>query len=214
MTKKTITSLFSIVAITALTIGCGSSSTTKAQEPTALVAPTAQVQTVEENLTVNAGVVSQETIITVNSKDGTATSEVTVPAGTTFTDASGKKLETVVPQVSLSQDVGAKSEETEQKLITQTKIEITDQTGTKIIPSEPMDVKVKAPSGAKPGDEVNVSIPENASKTPGQEKLVIFIVDANGFITVRLFPDVFKNTTVILIIVERTIPLTGAEGGN
>ncbi len=209
-----ISRLFSIVVISTLTIGCGSSSSKpKIKEPTELP-PTPQAETVKKEIPTDAGVVSKDIKIEVKSKDGKAKSELIVPAGTAFTDASGKKLETVTPKVTVTQDKGEKSEAKEKKLITQTKIKLTDKNGTKIIPTKPIDVKVKAPSGAKPGDEVKVSIPDGADKAPGQKKLVIFIVDEDGFISVRIFPEVFKNMTVVVIIVEKEIPLTGATGGN
>ncbi len=209
-----ISRLFSLIAISALTIGCGSSSSTvKTKEPTPL-AQTNQAETVKKEIPTDGGVVSEEIKVKVTSKDKTATSELTVPAGTAFTDASGKKLETVTPKVSLTQDKGEDSGGKEQKLITQTKINLTDKSGAKIIPTKPLDVKVKAPSGAKPGDEVKVSIPDGTNKTPGQKKLVLFIVDENGFISIRIFPKVFQNTTVVLIIIEKDTPLTGATGGN
>ena len=209
MNRKKIGMMFlSVVCISTIILGCGgSSSTSKTKEPTELT-PTNQAETVKKEIPTDAGVVSEDTKVEVKSKDGKASSELTVPAGTAFTDASGKKLETVTPKITVTQDKGEKSEDKEKKIITQTKIEVTDKNGTKIIPTKPIDVKVKAPSGAKPGDEVKVSIPEGADKAPGQKKLVIFIVDENGFISVRIFPEVFKSITVILIIVEKDIPIT------
>ena len=209
MTKQRINNILLLITISILIIGCGSSSTENLSEPIEL-SQTNQSQTVIKEIQTNAGVTSQETTINVDSKDGIATSELTIPAGTAFLDASGQQLESVTPQISLTQD----KKDTKEKLIAQTKLKFTDKNGNKIIPTEPFDIKVKAPNGAKPGEEVKVSIPTDATKVPTHEKLVIFIVDANGFISIRLFPNVFKNSTVILIIIEKEIPLTGATGGN
>ena len=215
MKKLILNRMFSLIAISALTIGCGSSSSkVKTKEPTPLEEPTSQAQSVIKEIPVDSGIVSQDVKVEVQSKDGKSSSELIVPAGTTFTDASGKKLETVTPKIIVAQDKGEKNEGKEKKRITQTKIKFTDKNGNKIIPTKPIDVKVKAPSGAKPGDEVKVSIPEGADKVPIEKKLIIFIVDENGFISIRLYPSVFKTSTVIVIVVEKDIPLTGATGGN
>ena len=209
MSKQKSKNLFLLIVASTLIIGCGSTSKKNTSEPVELT-PTNQAQTTTKEIPTNAGVTSQETTIEVESKDETATSELTIPAGTAFLDASGQQLESVTPQISLTQD----KKDTKEKLLAQTKLKFTDKNGNKIIPTEPFDIKVKAPSGAKPGEEVKVSIPTDATKVPTHEKLVIFIVDANGFISIRLFPNVFKNSTVILIIIEKEIPLTGATGGN
>jgi protein involved in polysaccharide export with SLBB domain len=77
---------------------------------------------------------------------------------------------------------------------------------------------MKAPSGTKPGDKVRVDIPDGAiaSKKTVQDKLVIFVIGANGNIHITILPEVFKRLTVVVIIVERIsfVAITGGTGGN
>lgn len=217
MTKKTIVSLVSIIAISTLMIGCGgSSSTTPAvTEP---VADTGVIagQTQTDNTTldatqINAGTVSKDIELVVETVDKAATSTATIKAGTQFLDANGDILADVVPKIALTQKKGESATATETTKSVQTEINFTDANGNKITPTQAVEVKVKAPEGSKAGDEVQLSIPDAAEKGTGQQKLVIFIVDANGFLTVRILPDAFKNLTVIVIIVEKRTPVTGAS---
>jgi len=215
MKKQIVNTFVSLVTVALLMVGCGSSSeNTATTEPTAITTHSNEASTSSETLTMNGGVVAQDVVITTATKDKKSDSTVTVPAGTTFTDKDGKALDSVTPTLAVTQDKSSKSSSTSVTDKTQTEIKLTDENGNPIAPSEPVTVKVKAPGNAQPGEEVSVSIPDDATKADGQKKLVIFIVDANGYISVKLFPAVFKKHTVILIIIEKTKTksTTGAEG--
>ena len=212
MTKNRIGIVLSVITVSTLMLGCGSSSATQT-EPVEIEA-TQQADTNTTTLAMNGAVVAHDVVITATTQDNKNDSTVTVPAGTKFTDKDGKALDSVTPTLALTQD---KSENTQNTSLTkkvQTKIKLTDDKGNQIVPSEPITAKVKAPGNAKPGDKVSVSIPDDATKADGQKKLVIFIVDADGYISVKLFPAVFKKKTVILIIIEKVTQTTGGEGGN
>ena len=79
---------------------------------------------------------------------------------------------------------------------------------------------MKAPSGSKPGDKVRVDMPDGATVSKRDrvnlEKVIIVTVGADGYINITILPEIFKNLTVIVIIIERvtTIPITGGLGGN
>ena len=207
---KTISSLLSIVAISTLTIGCESSNTTE-KEPTEITTPTASGTTSStlNSSQISAGVITIPVTISVTTTNNTSTATVTLAEGTAFTNSDRNTLNNVIPKLELTQETGS-SNVTQ---TVQTKIKLTDVTGNKIIPTEAVKVMIKAPSNAKPGDEVKVSVPNGASKSTTQEKLINFIVDANGFITITIAPEVFKNFLVILIIIEKTT-VTGLQGGN
>jgi len=220
MTKKIIGTMLSLATITTLMVGCGgsssSSTTTTTEEPTALTSgnttSTGTASTTLDAKQIDAGVVTAPVAVTATTTDGTSTATATVATGTSFTDANGAALDNVTPKLAVTQDKGTETTATETTNIVQTEVALTDATGNKIIPSEGITVKVKAPSGAQPGDSVNVSIPTDASKATGQQKLLVFIVAADRTISVFLAPDVFKNETRILIIIEKIIPVTGATG--
>jgi len=207
--KNRIGIVLSVITASTLMLGCGSSSATP-NEPTEIAA-TQQANTQTESLPMDGNVTSGDITVTATTQDERSESTITVPAGTGFTDQAGNKLENVVPKVAVTQDKSSTSTTAEVTNKTQTKIELTDENVNSIVPTKPVDVKVKAPTGTKPGDEVRVSIPDDAGKV---EKLVLFIVDAKGYISVRLYPNVFKKQTVILIVIEVAVPVTGGEGGN
>ena len=211
---KTISSLLSIVAISALTIGCGSSNTTE-KEPTEITTPTASGTTSStlNSSQISAGVITTPVTISVATSDNKSTATVTLKEGTEFTDSDGNTLNNVIPKVDLSQATGNSTANSNVTQTVQTEIKLTDSAGNKIVPTEAVTLKIKAPSNAKPGDEVKLSVPNGISKATSQEKLIIFIVDENGFISITILPEVFKNSLAILIIIEKTT-VTGAQGGN
>lgn len=215
MTKK-ITGLLSIVAISALTIGCGSSSATPVQaEPSEVTAPTA-TGTTTTTLTssqINAGVTTTPVTVSVTTTDNQGTADVTLATGTAFEDVNGTKLENVTPSLNVVQEVGSSTENSSTTKTVQTTIKLTDAQGNKLVPTEAVTVKIKAPSNAKPGDEVRVSVPDGVNSSTKQEKLIIVIVAADGTISFAILPNVFRGQTAILIIVEKTT-VSGAAGGN
>jgi len=211
---KIIGSLLSIVVISALTIGCGSSNTTE-KEPTKITTPTASGTTSStlNSSQISEGVITTPVTISVATSDNKSTATVTLKEGTAFTDSDGNTLNNVIPKVDLSQATGNSTANSNVTQTVQTEIKLTDSAGNKIVPTEAVTLKIKAPNNAKPGDEVKLSVPNGISKATSQEKLIIFIVDENGFISITILPEVFKNSLAILIIIEKTT-VTGAQGGN
>jgi len=215
MTKLRIASLLTIVTISILTVGCkGTARTSLAeeQEPSAITNPSSSgtKTTSVSNSQIEGGIITSPVTISVATKGNESESELKLEAGTKFKDADGNVLEKVFPKFELGQATG-NSNATES---VQTKINLTDAQGNKIIPTEAVTLKVKAPGNAKPGDEVRISVPEGVSKSTKQEKLLILIVGADGTVSLTLLPDVFKNNTVVVIIIEKKTIVTGAEGGN
>jgi len=211
---KTISSLLSIFAISILIIGCGSSNTTE-KEPTEITTPTSRgtISNTLDSSQISEGVITDDVTISVATSDNKSTATVTLTDGTKFTDLNGNELDNVFPKLELDQAIGdlAANSNVTQKV--QTKIELTDADGNRIIPTKAVTLKIKAPSNAKPGDKVKVSVPNSTSKSTTQEKLIIITIDENGFVTVTIFPELFGDLLVVIIIIEQPT-VTGAEGGN
>jgi biopolymer transport protein ExbD len=95
-------------------------------------------------------------------------------------------------------------------------LKLVDKDGNKIIPSKPVTIAMQAPAGSKPGDEVKVDLPDGATASKRAEKLIVVVVGADGNIHVTLIPQIFKDFTVILIVIKKivTVPVTGGAGGN
>lgn len=163
MRKQIIGTMLSVVTFTAFMTGCGNGSSTPVQtEPAALtsgniVANQTGTETVTLNSSqINAGVLTTDVALTTTTKDTKSTSTLTIPSGTSFTNESGEALTNVTPKLAATQKKGKETTSSETTNIVQTEIKLTDTNGNKIIPTEAMTVKVKAPEGAKPGDEVQV----------------------------------------------------------
>lgn len=221
MNKKLFSRMLFVTIFSLLVLGCGDSSSnppaTEATEPERLndnvvIADQTQTetQTIDDTKIGADGVLTEEVEVKVSTVDNTAQSIVTIPQGNAFEDENGTIQTNVTPKIEVIQKKGKETTNTNVEYSVETEIKITDVEGKKIIPTEPVIVKIKAPANAKPGDEVRLSIPEGAEKADGQEKLVVFIVDQNGFLTIRVFPQVFRNFTVVLIVLVKDVPLDQA----
>lgn len=71
--------------------------------------------------------------------------------------------------------------------------------GKRVIPTEPVMISLPAPAGAKPGDSVEMEVPDDGSIDNVSSKMMVFIVDAKGKINIRLFPNAFKHIIVIVV---------------
>jgi len=73
----------------------------------------------------------------------------------------------------------------------------------KVIPTQPIVVSLPAPTGAKPGDSVQLEVPDGvtANKMEVSQKLITVIVKADGTVDITVFPDVLRNLLVIVIII-------------
>jgi hypothetical protein len=219
---KTLITLFAIFLI----IGCGGSSGSSNIEkrPQLNENNIVSIATQEMELTENQfsdGVVIENVIITAQT-DGIDTVTATISEETEFVNDKGEAI-TAPPVVALVQQESTEEIVKEGKVTTKNvvkaELKLVDKDGNKIIPSKPMEIVMKAPSGTKPGDKVRVEIPDGAtaSKKTVQEKLIIVVVGADGNIHITILPEVFKKLTVIVIIVERSlppVPITGGTGGN
>ena len=218
---KTLITLFAIF----FKSGCGGSSSSSNIEkrPQLNENNIVSIATQEMELTENQfsdGVVIENVIITAQT-DGVDAVTATISEETEFVNDKGEAI-TAPPVVALVQQESTEEIVKEGKVTTKNvvkaELKLVDKDGNKIIPSKPMEIVMKAPSGTKPGDKVRVDIPDGAiaSKKTVQDKLVIFVIGANGNIHITILPEVFKRLTVVVIIVERIsfVAITGGTGGN
>ncbi len=205
--------------------GCGNSNSSDVEKRPSLnennIVSSTNEEVVLSEDEFSEGVVKEEVKVVAQSEEGTEVVEITIPKGTEFQDVKGEVI-TVPPVISVVQQESVEEVVSEGKVTTKnvvkSEIKIVDENGEKIIPSKPVQVTMKAPSGTKPGDKVTVDIPDDATinKRANQEKLIVVIVGADGNINVMINPSVFKKLTVVVIIVEKstTTPITGGTGGN
>jgi len=195
--------------------GCGSSSSTSNE--TLSLDEENIVRSVTDNVSLDEqfvdGKIVEETKIPI--KDGSEIlSTVIIPVDTEFTDENGNLVE-AAPHLTVTQQESSTTTEEEDENNASNNIQRTANIvkgeykfisdGTKVIPSKAIKITIAAPKGSRPGDRVRVDVPDNVEKAPGQEKLTIYIVDRNGNITVLVFPQVFEDWDVVVIIVERVI---------
>lgn len=131
------------------------------------------------------GAVTKETPI----EAGNTGSTMTIPAGTVLQDIEGNPI-TKAPTL----EVVAEKSTTEAKTTLNFELD-----GKKVIPTESVVISVPAPAGAKPGDIVQIEVPNDGSIT---QKLIFVLVKADGTVDVRIFPAAFKKTIVIIVKVK------------
>jgi len=219
---KILTALFTVVLI----VGCGgdSSSLNIGKKPSLnesnIINSATQEVTLSETQ-FSDGVTIEDIKVVAETEDGTKAIEAVVFEGTEFVDDKGVEI-TTTPTVSVIQRESVEEVIDEGKISTksvvQTELKIITENGKSILPSKPIDMILKAPNGANPGDEVRVDIPNNTTvtKNAGEEKLIIIIVGLDGKIHLTLIPEAFEGSVVIKIIFEKDdgIPITGGMGSN
>jgi hypothetical protein len=168
------------------------------------------------------GVVIENVTIATQTDNDVDTVATTISEGTEFVDDKEETITTpptvAIAQQESSEDV-VKEGEVTTKSVVKTELKLVDKDGNKMIPSKPVEIVMKAPSGTKPGDEIRVDIPTGTTtnKEAVSEKLVFVVVGADGNVYVKIVPQIFRNLTVIVIIIERTsppTPITGGSGSN
>jgi hypothetical protein len=211
-----------------LIIGCGSSSNPSIETRPSLnennIVATANTEArISEDRISDNGAIKEDIPIVAQSEDGKVAVKTVISEGTTFQNTKGETL-TTPPTISIVQKESIDKVVTEGKNTTKnvvkSEIKLTDDNGDKIIPTKPVKVNIKAPSGSKPGDKVRVDIPDGATVSKRNEanleKIIVVTVGADGYVNVTILPEIFKNLTVIVIVIEKvtTIPITGGSGGN
>lgn len=136
----------------------------------------------------NSGAVVKDTTLDINNTQTT----ISIQEGTSFIDEDSN-LVTQPPVVNVK---------VEKNIVdTQAELQIVSSEGEKVIPTEPIEVSVPVPDGVKPGDTVQVEVPDD-SKLSSEEKLILIVVDKDGKVSIVVAPDIFQDRTVVLIVVE------------
>jgi hypothetical protein len=170
--------------------GCGSSSSSPSEVKSDV---TKEIST--DSFETTTGVITKETIIVVGESKDTETT-IKISEGTQFVDSESGEVITEVPRVHVT------TTKSSQESLTTIIFETSD--GKKVIPSEPITVSVPAPAGAKPGDRVQIKVPDDGGIKAAKinQKLIIAIVKSDGTIEIVIDPDQFKGQVIIIIIFE------------
>jgi len=227
MKKIRLKNIIAIFAILFLFSGCGGRSSSSVEQRPSLnednIINSASEEVALEPTQFSEGIVTEDIVVEVEDKDNTVVAQSVIPESTQFVNSNGDEVDTPpVVSIALKESVEEEVDDGKKivKSVVQTNLQIVNDDGDKLIPSKPINVKVKAPEGTKVGDKVKVYIPDDAtvsSKTTlSQEKLVIVTVGADGYVNVIIIPQIFKDETVVVILIERVdeIPITGGTGGN
>jgi len=227
MKKIRLKNIIAIFAILFLFSGCGGRSSSSVEQRPSLnednIINSASEEVALEPTQFSEGIVTEDIVVEVEDKDNTVVAQSVIPESTQFVNSNGDEVDTPpVVSIALKESVEEEVDDGKKivKSVVQTNLQILNDDGDKLIPSEPINVKVKAPEGTKAGDKVKVYIPDDATvstkMTLSQEKLVIVTVGADGYVNVIIIPQIFKDETVVVILIERVdeIPITGGTGGN
>jgi len=137
------------------------------------------------------GLITKDTTIKVETEDKKLLSTVTIKKDTQFENKDGIAI-TEIPSISVKT---TQLEETSNSTI-----KFTNRKGEVVAPNKPFKVAIKAPTNAKVGDRVKIGIPDGSSTQI--QKVIIRVVDKNGFISVEItINDPQYARTVITIAV-------------
>ena len=181
--NRKIVQIFTILVVSSFIFGCHSESRKK----TTVV--TAEVNEVISATNFQEGVVTQETTINIETKENELLSTVIVKEDTQFENTDGVAI-TETPLLVVKT---TKSEDTSESII-----KFTNTKGEVVTPTKPFKVGIKAPAGANPGDRIKVEIPDGSSTQI--QKILIRVVDQNGFIFVEITINDLRDATTIITI--------------
>ena len=206
--------------------GCGNSNSSDINKRPSLnennIVSTTTKEVVLSEDEFSGGVVKKDVKVVAQSENGTKAVETVIPEGTEFQNTKGE-IVTTPPVIAVVQKESVEEVVSNGKVTTKnvvkSELKMVDANGEKIIPSKPIKVTMKAPTGTKAGDKVKVDIPNGATvnKKANQEKLIVVVVGSDGNINIMINPNVFKTLSVIVIFIEKSsdpIPITGGAGGN
>jgi len=161
-------------------VGCGGGSSNKV------------IKEVSSNIDTTTGAISEDIVVEIGDNSDKQTS-IKIPEGTEFIDIeSNKTINVPNIKATLVKDLNRGSSTIS-----------FEYNGKKVIPTQPIVVSLPAPTGAKPGDSVQLEVPDGvtANKMEVSQKLITVIVKADGTVDITVFPDVLRNLLVIVIII-------------
>lgn len=173
--------LIGLLITMGLFFGCGNGNSKSSTET--IKATQAMDETAFDSET---GAVKSDTDI----KAGKSGVVMSIPEGTVLQDEDGKPI-TKAPTAEVKTEIDSKKAKTTIDFKVDGKI---------VIPTESVVISVPAPKGAKPGDEVEIEVPDDGSI---QQKIILVIVNADGTVNIRVFPKAFKKRIVIVVMIKR-----------
>jgi len=166
-------------------IGCGGSNTNYNNINNGIISSEYNIG--EANIT-KEGKIKKDIEVNLLSKDKKPILVLKVPKDTKLVDKNGEIAKN--PKIKLTKRDSGENQ-----------IKIEDENGNKVIPTKPVEVKIKAPEEAKEGDSVEVDIPETQKEKKSNyfNKIKSFKVGKKGFISIELSPGIFKKFDIITI---------------
>ena len=181
--KRKIIQGFFILLVSSFIFGCNSNDDCNCSSVVAEIKETISETNFEE------GLVTTETTIKIETEDEELLSTVTLAEDTQFEDKNGVAI-TETPLL-----VVKSTKEEDSSTAT---IKFVDSKGDIVKPTKSFRVGIKAPANANPGDTVKVEVPDNGHTQI--QKIIILIVDKNGFVFFNVtINDNEKTTTVIIL---------------
>jgi len=184
--NKKVVQIFYILLLSSLLLGCHSNEDCSCSSSTVIADLNESIS--ETNF--QQGLIIKETTIEVKTEDKELLTTVTMEEDTQFEDTNGVAV-TKAPRLVVNT--------TQEEDITKSVMKFNNATGEEVVtPTKPFKVGMKAPTGAKPGDRVKVEIP-NGNSTQIQ-KIIIRVVDKNGFVFFEITINDRKNSVVVITI--------------
>ena len=182
---KQLFKLISIMLIAMGLIGCGSNSNTTKKSETSAPIPS-------QSFNQTTGSVIDETTLSAGDSKSTETT-VVIPASTTFVTDDNEP-------VAKAPVLNTKTEESKVEASTKISFQVD---GKNVRPTEPIKISIPAPKGAKPGDTVQVDIPDSAKAAKSEitkrlSKVISLTVSADG--TVSIMVNFTSSTTITITV--------------
>jgi len=196
-----------LVWVLLLLSGCGNSVSTVEARPSLneedLIASTEASISLDEVYV--DGVINQDLIIPiVSEEEDQEVAVITIPQETKFQDTNG----TALYDVPILKVLVEESSSADLDNIVKGKISFIYNDNFIAIPTEAIKITMAAPRNAHPGDTVRVEFPDNAILVKlfvRNEKVSFYTVDLNGNVSFWLFPEAFRNSYIVEIIIEYVI---------
>ena len=187
MNKKNV-QIFFILLVSSLLLGCHSNEDCSCSSSSTVIADLNESIS-ETNF--QEGLIIKEITINVETEDQELLTTVTVKEDTQFEDTNGVAI-TEAPRLVVNT--------TQEEDSTKSVIKFINVTGEEVVtPTKPFKVGIKAPAGTNPGDRVKVEIPDGSSTQI--QKIIIRVVDQNGFIFFEITINDRKNAVVVITII-------------
>jgi len=183
--KKTMKLLIASILAIGLFVGCTGDADSNSKPAVVKIEATQAMDTTAFDTT--TGGVTKDTEIEAGNTGAT----MAISNGTVLQDIDGNAI-TEAPTAKVEVEKSA----------TEAKTVLDFKAGDKRVmpaPGSSIVMSVPAPAGAKPGDVVQIEVPDGIEAV---QKLITVIVKADGTVDIRIFSSAFRKTIVIIVRVK------------